>query len=602
LSAETPPPGAAPDLQTLPLAEALRLAVAHMRAGDNDKAELVLTEILNQRPQTPDALNLPGLTRHAGGRTEEGLALVERAIALNETAAYQASLGRLLMAAGRTEAGLAALNRALALDPGQPEVLQTLGAARIRTGDMAGAEATYREGVAGAPQDVELLFGHAYTLAESGATQAAAEQYRRLLTIDPLHVQAHTNLAALLLLAGDFDGAVRHFRDASDVGPDSAYALYNLGRALDARGDHTQTIDCYDGALAIEPNLAAAHSNAGTGLQRLGQQAEALERFDRAFAINPDYPAARFNRSVSLLSLGRFAEGWVDYEWRFRVESLAGRIGARAFGHPRGAAGPLMGQRLLAWSEQGPGDAIMFASMVPDIISFGAEVIVECDAPLVPIFARSFAAATVVARSDPPDPVTADRTIAAEAPLGGVGRLLRPELASFPEGAGYLTPDSLREQACHARYATLRPGVKIGIAWRLGDDGLALADLDPVLTRPGLTVINLEGDIAAEEVSAFHTRTRVATFTDPTIDPASDFDGLAAQLASLDLVIAAAGPVAHLAGALGKPTLVLAPRAADWCWLAEGDLCPWYPSVRVVRQASTGDWSAAIAGIAAALG
>ena len=419
------------------------------------------------------------MTRHACGQTEEGVALVERAIVLNETAAYQPSLGRMLMAAGRTEAGFAALNRALALEPGQPEVLRTLGAARIRAGDMAGAEAAYRQGVAGAPQDADLLFGHAYTLAESGATQAATDQYCRLLTADPRHVQAHTNLAALLLAAGDFEGAVRHFHEATELGPDSAHALYNLGRALEARGDYTLAVDCYDRALVLEPNLAAAHNNAGTALQRQGQQAAALERFDRALAIDPDYPVARFNRSVSLLSLGRFTEGWVDYEWRFRVECLAGRIGARAFAHQRWDGGPLLGQRLLAWGEQGPGDEVMFASMVRDIISVGAEVILECDPRLVPLFARSFPAAAVVARADPPDARTADPTIGAEAPLGSLGRLLRPELASFPEQAGYLAPDPLREQACRARYATLGAGVKVGIAWRSGDSGLALADMEP---------------------------------------------------------------------------------------------------------------------------
>lgn len=573
-----------------------------MRAGDHEKAELVLTEILRQRPETPDALNLLGMSRHARGRTDEGVALVERAIALNETAAYQASLGRMLMGAGRPEAGFAALNRALELEPGQPEVLRALGAARIRAGDMAGAEVAYREGAAAATQDVELLFGHAYTLAESGATQAAIEQYRHLLTVDPLHIQAHTNLAALLLATGDFDGAVRHFHEVTELGPDSAYALYNLGRALDARGDYALAVECYDRALALEPGLAAAHNNAGTALQRQGQQAAALERFDRALAINPDYPVARFNRAVSLLSLGRFAEGWTGYDWRFRVEGLAARIGARAFAHPRWDGGPLLGQRLLAWGEQGPGDEIMFASMVPDILSIGAEVILECDWRLAPLFARSFPAATVVARADPPDPLTADPLIGAEAPLGSLGSLLRPEIASFPEGAGYLRPDSPREQACRARYAALGEGAKVGVAWRLADGGLALAELEPVLTSPGLSVVNLEGETAAAEVAAFRARTLTEPFTDPTIDPGQDLDGLAAQLASLDLVIAAAGPVAHLAGALGRPTLVLAPRAADWCWLAEGDLCPWYPSVRIVRQAPTGDWSAAIAGIAAALG
>ncbi len=573
-----------------------------MRAGDHEKAELVLDEIMRQRPETPDALNLLGMTRHAQGRTEEGIVFVERAIALNETAAYRASLGRLLMAEGHTEAGFEALDRALELEPGQPEVLRALGAARIRAGDMAGAEAAYREGTAAAPQDAELLFGHAYTLAESGATQAAIEQYRLLLTVDPRHVQAHTNLAALLLAAGDADGAVRHFHEATELGPDSAYALYNLGRALDARGDFVLALDCYDRALAIQPDLAAAHNNAGTALQRQGQQAEALERFDRALAINADYPVARFNRSVSLLSLGRFTEGWAEYEWRFRVEGLAGRIGARSFAHPRWDGGPLMGRRLLLWGEQGPGDEVMFASMVPDVISVGAEVILECDSRLAPLFARFFPAASVVARTDPPDPLTADPGIGAVAPLGSLGHLLRPEAASFPEGAGYLTSDPLREQACRARYARLGTGAKVGVAWRLADGGLALTDLEPVLTRPGLGVVNLEGAIAATEVTAFHERTLAEPFTDPTIDPAQDLDGLAAQLASLDLVIAAAGPVAHLAGALGRPTLVLAPHAADWCWLAEGDLCPWYPSVRIVRQAPSGDWSAAIAGIAAALG
>ena len=80
-----------------------------------------------------------------------------------------------------------------------------------------------------------------------------------------------------------------------------------------------------------------------------------------------------------------------------------------------------------------------------------------------------------------------------------------------------------------------------------------------------------------------------------------DFSDTAAVLALCDLVITVDTAVAHLAGAMGRPVWVLVPFSPDWRWTRDGETTPWYPTTRLFRQVSLGDWDSVIAGVAAEL-
>jgi len=79
------------------------------------------------------------------------------------------------------------------------------------------------------------------------------------------------------------------------------------------------------------------------------------------------------------------------------------------------------------------------------------------------------------------------------------------------------------------------------------------------------------------------------------------FDETASVLASLDLVIAVDTAVAHLAGAMGRPVWTLLSFAPDWRWLLDREDSPWYPTMRLFRQTTPGDWPPVVARVADAL-
>ena len=384
-------------------------------------------------------------------------------------------------------------------------------------------------------------------------------------------------------------------------------AFYNLGRGLEALGESDLALKAYDYAVVLRPELAQAHNNAGTLLQRLRRMPEAVERFDKAIAADPNYANARFNRSVSLLTQGRFHDGWEGYDALFQVRELRRLIASRAFRQPRWEGQSLAGETTLIWGEQGIGDEIMLASMIPDLQALGAAVVVECDPRLVRLFRRFFPgieAPRAHGSARGADHGPGHHLI--QCAMGSLGRWLRDDHGRFPAHRGYLHADPARVEAARLPYAELGPGLKIGIALRTGshdprDRSVTLEELEPVLQRQNAHFVTLQYGDVRNELHELAERTLVRVHRDPTIDPTHDLDGVAAQVVALDMVVSTTNAVAHSAGALGTPALTFVPYSPDWCWLASGARMPWYPTMRLVCQTMVGDWSTAVFGVADAL-
>jgi hypothetical protein len=247
---------------------------------------------------------------------------------------------------------------------------------------------------------------------------------------------------------------------------------------------------------------------------------------------------------------------------------------------------------VLVWGEQGVGDEVMFAGLIPDLVRRGVECIVDCEPRLKPLLARSFAAGGVRVIST----VGGDELpeFAAHSPCASLAGVLRPGFAEFAHTtAGYLRADAARRAEFRARYSDGRP--VIGLAWgttnRTTGPARSIAlDLFRGLTRePGARWIGLQyGD--RECLEAQVKAAGVALEIDGAVDQRVDVDLFAAQVAAMDLVITIDNSTAHLAGALGVPVWLLLPLAADWRWLMERADSPWYPGMRIFRQSRAGDW------------
>jgi hypothetical protein len=418
-------------------------------------------------------------------------------------------------------------------------------------------------------------------------------QYVLALKIKPDYADAHYNLATVLKSLERYSEAESFFRHALKIRPDFAEAHNNLGVALRKQGRTQEAIESIAEALRLQPGFFEAFNNLGVTLRENGRIEEAIQSCEHAIAQKPDFADAHLNLGLALLHAGRLARGWKEYEWRGINKGAT----QRSIPAPRWDGSPLKTETLLIYAEQGIGDQIMFASLLPDVLKRAERSIVECDVRLVELFARSFPGMTAIPWAK--DPASSgfphlDYAI----PLGSLPLHLRPDLKSYPRQKAYLVPDARKTEDWRERIGTIGDGLKVGISWRGGKDvsvshlrSITLDQWSPLLSLPGVQFVNLQYGDCKEELNEIRQKLGVTIHDWEEADPLKDLDGFAAQIAALDLVISVDNSTVHMAGAVGVPTWALMPRGSDWRWMRYAEDTPWYSTVRLFRQQNHKDWS-----------
>ena len=252
--------------------------------------------------------------------------------------------------------------------------------------------------------------------------------------------------------------------------------------------------------------------------------------------------------------------------------------------------------------EQGLGEQIMFASHVPELLALGARLVLECEARLVPLLARSFPDVEVVAWQQPWSPSVKAADIDFHAAAGDSARWLRPGHPGAPVSAGYLKADPQRTAALRARYEALAGGRRIvGVSWHSAgvnygtQKSMPLAALAPLFARPDIFCVSMQYGVAPAAIDGL--------FFDPEIDVTADLEAAAAQAAAMDLVVTVSNTTAHLAAAVGRPVWLMLPKAAGrlWYWFSDQARHPWYTALRPFVQTRAGVWDDVVAKVTAEL-
>ncbi len=444
------------------------------------------------------------------------------------------------------------------------------------------------------PIDTQALVNQALAHHRAGRLVEAERLYLQVVDINPNHADAIHLLGMLAFQAGDLERAAANLRRAIEIHPAAASYHSNLGNVLQAQDKLDEAVASYRQALVLRSDLAETHVNLGNVLQQLGDVDGSLAEFRVALQFNPDLAEAAVAQSGALLLKGDFAAGWSNFDLRWRTQDFDTPM--RTSPQPLWNGEPFRSGRLLVWGEQGVGDEIMFAGLIPDLIAAGLPVVLDCDRRLVPLFARSFPGLPVISGYDPAR--QPELEIAAHLPSGSLARFFRSSLAAFATvKSPYLFADAAGRDQLRSKYDDGR--LLIGLVWhtRNAKSGrwrsIALSTLAPLFDNPRLMWISLQyGDHA--ELEAQIGAAGVPVIVDRTVDQLDNIDHFAAQVAAMDLVIAIDNSTAHLAAALGRPTWLLLPFAPDWRWLLETEKSPWYPTLRIFRQPNLGDWPSVV--------
>lgn len=456
------------------------------------------------------------------------------------------------------------------------------------------------------PDNADALHLLGVAMRARGATDQAIALIRRATRLAPHLVDAWFNLGNALFAAGDPSGAVEAYDAAVALDPRRPETHVSRGVALAAFGDTAAAASAYRAALALDPAHRTARHNLGTALGDLGETEEAAAVLQGVVADFPDLAEAHYNLSHMLLRLGDYTTGFAEYEWRWQTAGFPSRRLHTEL--PDWDGRPFEGRRLLVHAEQGLGDTLQFCRLAPMAASLGGSVALEVPSTLK----RLLGTLSGVDLIAPGDPVP---TVSMAVPLMGLPRRLGLTLGSVPARGPYLAAE--KDRVARWRSALIldeRPIVAInhrGNAASAADRGRSILDpgvLEPLLAIDGLRFILVEKVEADRLEPVWGGGWRL---TDPKArfeHPGPDYDAgpdafldAAAVITLADHVVTTDTALAHLAGALGRPTELMLKHAPDWRWLETRRTTPWYPSMRLHRQPVAGDWASVVRSVIAAL-
>lgn len=507
--------------------------------------------------------------------------------------------------------------KALELDEKNGFGWYLLAIARERAGDFASSVRCYESALALLPDQAEIANDMGRLAYRMGMKDTAEKLFSHYVSRHPESHEGANNLACALRDQGRFADAIEILKPALAAHPEHPLLWNTLGTVVGEEGDPAMSMTFFDEALRFDPAFAKARYNRGNARLVLGDLDGALDDCQRAMSAvmaEDERLMMQLARSTIRIARGDVGEGWDDYEARLapRFADVTHFMIDAPLWTPDS---DLAGKTLLLMGEQGLGDEVMFANVIPDLVEAigpDGKLLIAVEPRLIPLFQRTFPTAEVGAHSTwnvdghtvRGAPFVGDHaSLDLWAPIASTLRRFRRSAADFPTTPGFLTPDP--ERVAHWR-AQLPAGPTVGLLWKsllaTGARHRFFSPFDqwkPVLATPGVTFVNLQYGDCAAELEAARRDLGVEIWQPPGIDLKQDLDDVAALCAALDLVMGPSNATSCLAGAGGAPLWLLSTPGA-WPMLGT-QRYPWYPQARVFLPPTLGQWEPAMTAMAAAL-
>lgn len=611
--------------------QALQLAFQHLNSGNLPAAGQLFNSILQREPANFAALNGRGFIALQQSNLPQAQADLQASLSINPKQPFAHKMvGIVLGAMGQFEASMQSFAAALALDAKDPEVyfnranfrfqagqvqeaLADLDAAiklrgsylearsnranvLIQQGDFSRAEKDLDYLVSKVSNNPDIWVALGLVRYKLGKLREAMQSNERALRLVPNHPDALLNSASTAFEQKDYDASLSWARKGISAAMNRPEMYYAKANALTAMSCFEEAVAEYDQALRLNPGYAEALNARGLAKAGLRLLDDAVSDYDAAISLRPDYDDAIYNKSYAQLEHGDFVGGWSGYERRFHIPAvLVTHLPGIPVWHGEALSGAL-----LVRGEQGLGDQILFASVLKDLARRTPHVVLQIEPRLVALFQRSFPSFKVVSYD-----MALPEGIVAQITMGSLPQFFRRSAADFQAAQyPYLTADQARTTTFREKLGGTSKHI-VGLSWRSFNNrftthkSMDLQDLAPLFTIPGLDLVDLQyGDTAREKASAADRGLRFNEAV--SVDLTQDIDGLASLIDACDAVVTVSNTTAHIAGALGKPVLLMLPYRTGklWYWSeVKGAGSLWYPSIKTYHQSAQGDWQSTIAQI-----
>jgi tetratricopeptide (TPR) repeat protein len=573
-----------------------RLGLGELRlaAGKPEEARQEFECALRSQPALVPALIGMGHALAMEGENEAALGSYDQVLRLRpKLAEGEFAAGFVQARMGRVKEAERRYRRALVLRPDFAAAWMNLGALLREEGKDIYAEAAFRRAVALRPDLVAGWVNLALVERDHDRMEAAETCLRKALELNPEQVEAQISWCQLCSKRGDRAGAWGWLKGALAREPAHPEALNMKGILMHQEGQFAAAIEAFEQAEAV--GHLAASSNRGNCLLDMGRMEEALGAHALAVARDPKHPGARYNLALTQIRMGYWERGWQGYEARWTFKEVHRR--PRVFKQERWRGERLDGQRVLLHAEQGLGDTVQFCRYAALVAARGGFPVLQVQGPVERLM-RSLALVQsgrgeVALLGEGSGGLKFDL----ECPLLSLAAVFGTTPETVPWQGAYLAAD---RELVAKRAAEMelrgggRGGLRVGVAWA-GNPGykadrqrsMHLRTLVPLLRMADVEWVSLQKGAAAVQISELGAEICLRDLSSGDVDLADT----AALVCGLDLVITTDTCIAHLAGAMGKPVWILLPHLADWRWGNTGTTTPWYPTARLYRQVTPGDWS-----------
>ena len=406
--------------------------------------------------------------------------------------------------------------------------------------------------------------------------------FREAIELNPKYAEAYANLGALYAKFKEYDKAIKLYQECIKIKPTYAGAYTNLGNALNKTGRHEEAVYFHKTAISLDNKSANHFSNCASAYKNLGRFDKAKSFYEQALRLEPNHINAHFDLATVLLQTGESVRGWGEYEWRFKKDEMLGHIEKyrEIFEAPRYKGEELQGERVLVHAEQGFGDTLMVARYLFELKHRGATVILYLREGLAELFETMECVDEVHTREQ--EIPKFDLQVA----FMSLPFVLDKQLTKLTHDYPYF--DVQEKTSLDSEK------IKIGIVWGASNTGESyknkvfdLRHFRALSKSENFQLYSLQLGEDAKDIEKY-------AMQDDIIDLSSKIDNFlttAKIINSLDLVITSDTSVAHLAGAMGKKVWVLLQRIPDWRWGINETQSSWYPSAKLIRQYSLGDFN-----------
>ena len=550
-------------LNTLKLAQALKLAKKKLKEGSSEEARRIYKDILARFPKNKKATEGIKYTKFKLNFKPSSNSL-ER----EKEAKRSYNKGNVKYRAGDLDGAKQAFMKAIHLKFDFAEAHNSMGLSLQCQGDLEGAIESYKTAIKIIPHYGDAFYNIGNAMKDKGDQNGAIKSYKRAININPHDVEAYNSMGDVLQHQGKLEEALKAYKSALSIKPDYADPYNNMGNALKEQGKLEEAIVAYNKAIAIKPHYAEVYNNMGNALKDQGKPEGALKALNKAISIQPEYAEAHLNRSFVLLNKGSLNQGLEEYEWRWRTAEQSTNV--RRFSKPIwNGVDCLKSRDILIWGEQGPQDMIIWSSCLKYLIPLTKHCILECPEKLVSLFARSFP--NVEVRPENRNLDIGRNDFDFHLPMGSLFRHFIPEISKQKVTDTFLIPDPVRIEFWKKRLKSLGNGPFVGISWKSpainshrAPNYTKITDWSPIFDLRHAIFINLQSTEFSDDLAEIQDSFKIKVHNFDDLDHFNNLDEVAALSAALDIAVSVSTAVSAITAGVGTTTKLVAWRQSPW--------------------------------------